>query len=145
GIYWMMPLLAAATWAAIRLVWRRAPGGTLAALCAVFPLATIFAVMFWAFDLSGGAYNIRHALACVAPLYCVLAHPALVWTPRLRLGAWIMSGWAFLIAALGVVNPWSHNTLSAIPPLENVARLCLAHPAALPSDWIGGLVDTTSV
>lgn len=49
------------------------------------------------------------------------------------------------MAWVGVLNPWSHNTLSAWPPLENIARLCLKYPERLPTAWIGGLIRATSV
>jgi Flp pilus assembly protein TadD len=50
-----------------------------------------------------------------------------------------------LIAWIGVLNPWSHNTLSAYPPLENLARTCLARPDRLPTEWIKDLIRATSV
>jgi hypothetical protein len=146
GIYWMMPLLALATAASVRLARRRTPGWPLAVGWAAFPPVTIVVTMIWAYDLSGGAYNIRHCLAAVVPLYGVLAHPSL---PRPgRKTQWLAgaaAGWGCLIAAVGLLNPWSHNTLSAWPPLENLARLALAHPQILPTDWIGRLIETTSV
>jgi Tfp pilus assembly protein PilF len=146
GIYWMMPLLVLATAAAGGLWRRREEGWRLAIAWAVFPPASIAVTMVWAFDLSGGAYNIRHCLATVPPLYGVLAHPALRWSgAKTRWLAGIAAGWGCVIAAIGLINPWSHNTLSAWPPLENAARLALAHPDRLPTDWIGPLIDATSV
>lgn len=146
GIYWMMPLLAVATAAAIGLARRRRPGWKLALGLAIFPPAAIALTMIWAFDLSGGAYLIRHVLATIAPLYIVLAHPALWPIARpMKIASYFMIAWGGLIAWIGVIDPWSHNTLSAWPPLENVARYCLRHPDTLPTDWIGGLIDRTSI
>lgn len=146
GIYWMMPLVAVATAVALWLAWRRAPGWQLALAWAAFPPLAIALVMRWAWDLSGGAYNIRHILATIPPLYCVLAHPSL---PRPRQAErWPLvaaSAWGCAIAWIGVFNPWSHNTLSAWPPLENVARYCIDHSDTLPTGWIGGLIESTSV
>lgn len=145
GIYWMMPLLVVATAAAAGLARRRAPGWPLALAWAAFPPLAIALTMYWAWDLSGGAYNIRHVLATAAPLYCVLAHPALAWGRAARWGLGAAAAWGCLVAGIGVLNPWSHNTFSAWPPLENVARFALARPTVLPSEWIGGVIDATSV
>lgn len=146
GIYWMMPLLALATAAALWLARRRAAGWPLALAWAAFPPLAIALTMRWAWDLSGGAYNIRHILAAVPPLYCVLAHPALPRPGRLGRGALqLAAAWGCLVAALGVMNPWSHNTLSAWPPLENLARWSLGHALVLPTGWIGPLIRATSV
>jgi hypothetical protein len=146
GIYWMMPLLAVATAAAVRLRRRRAEGWRPAIGWAALPPATIAVTMIWAFDLSGGAYNIRHCLATIPPLYGVLAHPGLNWEGKgVRWLAGTAAAWGCLIAAIGLINPWSHNTLSAWPPLENAARLALAHPRRLPTNWIGPAIDATSV
>ncbi|MEN6625207.1 MAG: tetratricopeptide repeat protein [Candidatus Sumerlaeia bacterium] len=146
GIYWMMPLLAMATLAAIRLARRGRPGWRLAVAWALYPPAAIALTMVWAFDLSGGAYLIRHVLATIAPLYVVLAHPGL-WPARapMRVLGWALAAWGFAIAWIGVLDPWSHNTLSAWPPLENLARLCLRHPDRLPTGWIAPLIRNTSV
>lgn len=146
GIYWMMPLLAAATAGAAALARRRRPGWKLALGLALFPAAAIALTMVWAFDLSGGAYLIRHVLATIPPLYIVLAHPALWPIGRLlRIISYLCIAWGGLIAWIGVSDPWSHNTLSAWPPLENVARCCLRHPDALPTGWIGGLIERTAL
>ncbi|MCL5270282.1 MAG: tetratricopeptide repeat protein [bacterium] len=146
GVYWMMPLLTGATVAALWLAWRRRPGWGLAAAWTIYLPLTIAITMRWAFDLSGGTYLVRHALAAVAPLYCVLGHPGL---PRPGRGGRALLGaaalWGILVAGAGLMNPWSHNTLSAWPPLENIARFCLAHPYRVPTDWIGGLIRETSV
>ncbi|MCE5231093.1 tetratricopeptide repeat protein [bacterium] len=146
GIYWMMPLLASATIAALALARRRRPGWQTALALAAYPPAAIALTMVWAFDLSGGAYLIRHVLATIAPLYIVLAHPAL-WPigKPMRILSYVLVAWGGLIAWIGVIDPWSHNTLSPWPPLENVARLCLRHPDSLPTDWIAGLIERTSL
>jgi tetratricopeptide (TPR) repeat protein len=142
----MMPLVAIATLAAVSLARRRADGWRLALALAAFPLATIAVVMIWAFDLSGGAYAIRHAFAAIPPLFCVLAHPELNFASRSRRLALVAcSAWGALVAWIGVLNPWSHNTLSAIPPLENVARFCLKRADRLPTEWIGALIRRSSV
>lgn len=146
GIYWMMPLMTATTLAGLWLARRHARGWALALAWAAFPPVAVALVMRWAIDLSGGAYLIRHVLATIPPLYCTLAHPAL---PRPgRAGRWLLGGataWGLLIAAIGVYAPWSHNTLSAYPPLENLARLSLRHAQSLPTEWIGPLIRATSV
>jgi tetratricopeptide (TPR) repeat protein len=158
GVYWMMPLLVMATWAAIALARKTRldlPGakkalardGRLALGWALLLPATIALTMAWARDLGGGCYNIRHALAAVAPLYGALAHPAWAAWWRRRATRWTacaLAIWGCLVAAVGLLNPWSHNVLSAWPPLENLARLALAHPRTLPTDWIGPLIDATS-
>ena len=145
GLYWMMPPLAIATLGGFIVARRRGPSWGLALAPALFPLVSIAIVMVWAFDLSGGAYGIRHVFATIPPLYCVLAHPAFPRSnklSRIALAGW---GWSCLIAWIGVYNPWSHNTLSAFPPLENVARFTLDHSERLSTAWIPGLIDATSV
>lgn len=145
GIYWMMPLLVLATASAIRLAAGRRPGWFFALACAVFPWAIILTAMRWTLDMGGGAYGLRHAFAAVAPLYLVLAHPALPAWSRVGKAIFVAAaGWGTLVAWIGVMNPWSHNTLSAIPPMENVARFCLRHGDRLPTEWIGDLIERTS-
>ncbi len=146
GIFWMMPLLALALAAGGWLLARRAEPWPALAGAMLFPLALAAGAMVMARDLGGGCYVLRHALAAVAPLYLLLAHPAL-WPVRralARLGV-AAALWGVLIAAIGVYQPWSHNTLSALPPLENLARLSVRHPERLPTDWIDGVIAATSV
>jgi tetratricopeptide (TPR) repeat protein len=151
GIYWMMPLLIAATAGALWLAGarpegKRAPGWRLALATAFWPLAGIAVAMRWTLDFGGGAYNLRHVIATTPPLLCVLAHPALApWRRAGRVGLALAGVWGVAIAVLGVLNPWSHNTLSAWPPLENAAQFCLRHADRMPTEWIGGLIDATSV
>lgn len=145
GIYWMMPTLVLATAGALRLASARCPGSLLALAFALFPWAIILTAMRWTLDMGGGAYGLRHAFASVGPLYLVLAHPAL--QPARAVGRGLFAAatiWGVLIAGIGVMKPWSHNTLSAIPPLENIARFCLRHGERLPTGWIGELVGRTS-
>ncbi len=148
GIYWMMPLLIPATIIAARSAIRRREGGQLALAFASFPPLTIAVVMYWAFDLSGGAYGIRHCFATIPPLFCVLGlwnrteHDGWKWVGKTF---WPFGIWGCLIAWIGTINPWSHNTFSAYPPLENLARVSLHHSNRLPTDWIAPLIRTTSV
>ena len=146
GVYWMMPLLIPASLAALWLTKRRARGWQLCLLLAGLPLVTIGITAWWALDLGGGSHGIRHVIATIAPLLCVLAHPALPpWRPLLK-GVLVMLGlWGGLIAGIGLINPWSNNTMSAYPPLENLARFCLRHPDHLPIGWIPRLIESTSV
>ncbi|MCX7048535.1 MAG: hypothetical protein NTX50_24000, partial [Candidatus Sumerlaeota bacterium] len=148
GVFWMTPLLALAAAGAFWLYRRRAPDWRMPMACLLFLLVSIAVTMKFAYDLSGGSYVIRHVLPCVAPLFCVLAHPGLrqfYSRARWRRLAWTAGFIGCPIAWLGVTNPWSHNTYSAYPPLENVAQICLQHPRSLPIDWIGSLIEHTSV
>jgi tetratricopeptide (TPR) repeat protein len=145
GVYWMMPLLIVATAGAIGLARRRVAGSAAALAWALFLPAMLVVTMSVTIDLSGGSYAIRHVLAAVPPLFCVLAHPGVGWGRWSRRVGWAAGAWGMLIAGIGLYNPWSHNTLSAWPPLENVARWCLAHPDRLPTEWIGPLIESTSV
>jgi hypothetical protein len=145
GVFWMWPLLTLAVFAAVQLARGRASGWQLALAWVAFPLVAIGVTMRWAFDLSGGAYGIRHVFAALVPLYGVLGHPALA--PRLsaRAFAWLLGLVGVAIAAVGMINPWSHNVLSAYPPLENIARYALAHPEQYRTHWIEPVIAATSV
>ncbi|GEM_PF-4092359 len=145
GIYWMMPTLALGSWTAGVLLARRGKRGLPIAGLALFPPATIALMAVWARDLGGGCYVIRHVLATVPPLYCALGHPAIDWSRRaLRTLLWTTTLGGGLIAAIGVGNPWSHNTLSGFPPAENVARWALRSQGRWPTDWIAGLIRRTA-
>ncbi|MBI3735404.1 tetratricopeptide repeat protein, partial [Candidatus Sumerlaeota bacterium] len=147
GIYWMMTLISWATIAALARAWRNRRERVPLTALALFPPLTVLVVMRWAIDLSGGAYGIRHVFATLPPLYCVLG----LSLSGLKKGAltraiFLATGiWGGAIAWIGVINPWSHNTLSPIPPLENLARLSLKHPGDYPTGWIEGLIESTSV
>lgn len=151
GVYWMAPALLLATGGAVVAAWRRRPGSLEPLALALLLPAAIATTMRWAFDLSGGAYGIRHVYATLPPLLAALAHPAMP-RPRSEAGRWPARGvlvacflWSGLVAWIGVRSPWSHNTLSAIPPLENLARFALAHPDRAPTRWIERLIEATSV
>ena len=145
GILWMWPLLGMALFAAGSLARRRAAGWELVAAWGVFPFVVIAVTMWWACDLSGGAYGIRHVFPALTPLYCVLGHPALRMGRGARVTFWGLGVWGVAIAGIGVINPWSHNVLSAYPPLENLARFAIAHPRQLDDRWVEGVIDATSV
>lgn len=146
GMLWMMPLLAVALIAAAREMRKRTLSSPLALAWMLFPFATIAVTMRWAIDLSGGAYGIRHAFAAVPPLYCALG--LIDWQNvrcLARCGAVTAGAFGLLIAVIGLMNPWSHNTLSAIPPVENLAHLAIRHPNRLPTKWIEASIEYTSV
>lgn len=146
GIYWMMPLLVVATVVGVDLTRRGVKQWSWILIFILFPLLAVALTMIWAWDLSGGAYAIRHIFATLAPLYCVLAHPGVNWSRRSLqwIGA-VAGGWGILVALIGLINPWSHNTLSAYPPLENLARWSLREPEARPTRWIHQLIPATSI
>lgn len=158
GIFWMMPLLAVAAVRAIVIARRGMPGGALAGTALGFVLAVTGLAMALASDAGGGAYVIRHAFPAVPLLYVVLG---LGWRarPDTEAAAITKSGptwigkiaiavaaiWGVLIAWIGVLAPWSHNVLSAIAPVENVARLALRSDGRLPIAWIDTAIEKTSI
>lgn len=158
GLYWMTPLLALATVLGARAVTR--DGNRLALAWAIFPPAAVAVTMVWAFDLSGGAYGVRHVFATLPPLFSVLAlrsggagnldvADGAGSGRGLRLaGLGALAAWGAVIAWVGVMNPWSHNTLSAYPPVENLARWAISRgpgKGAIPTAWIERAIETTSV
>ena len=133
GIYWMMPLLALASIQAITLLRTNAPvcrsRRWLALSFAALPPVAIAFTMIWAFDLSGGAYGIRHVYAAIPPLFCVMGIPAGIDWLRgnsRRSIFMICALCGALVAWIGVYEPWSHNTFSAVPPYRSASRSGMA-------------------
>lgn len=146
GLYWMFPLFAWATGLAVAGAIRsRGEARAIALGAALFAPVAVATTMVWAFDLSGGAYGIRHAFAATIPVYCLSggAIPFAGGRPLARLAARGCLLWGALLALVGLANPWSHNTFSAWPPIENLARLAVARDPG--SRWVERAIDATSV
>ena len=144
GVAWMMPGVALGFVALVATAFRRSRlrGLAIAVLLAV--VADFVAVIHISFDLSGGAYGMRHFI----PLIPILAFWIAV-IPRLRHPAarWVLALlWlpGIPVACLGMYNPWSSNTISPYPPLENLARLFAHADPAGHWDWLTGVIEKTS-
>jgi hypothetical protein len=92
----------------------------------------------------GSGYGLRWVIALMPPL--ILFLPAVLrsmqgWIPRTLLA--LASLWGVAVVALGTVNPWPSNTISAFPPLHNLST-SLAERDALPSDLGRGIVRLTA-
>lgn len=146
GIYWMMPLLALATIVALKKSFVNSQWRIPLFSLALYPPVLILVVMRWALDHGGGQYGIRHVLPAVAPLYCVFGFCGSRFSTRTFRFSFITATiFGMFIAGIGMLRPWSHNTLSAFPPLENLARLSLSNSESMPTAWIGPVIDRTSV
>lgn len=146
GFYWMTPLLALATGRALRVASKRRRARTAMLAAVMFPLAALALTMRWAQDMGGGSYGVRHIFAAAAPLFAALAFPLAIRRKKLWRAAVAMAtilGCA--VAALGAFRPWSHNTYSAWPPLDNLAAWAMEKPHSRPTGWIPRVIAKTSV